>query len=223
MREPCGCENITDPCGVLRNVSKCQAHALMSGGGGASYYLEQLGCVVNGIPQHRLFTKQITEALGSVGVTIPQSHGGRVLEIGAGMGMYAPLFQSLGYRYEGIEPDPFAAEWTASTFCVPVFSGTFEEYRSTEPFDAIIAAHVIEHLKDAPAGIARMFDMLKPGGALYIVVPDDTDLMNPDHLWFFNEGTLRTILERTGFWRVRMASRKVIARENFIYCAAVRP
>ena len=71
--------------------------------------------------------------------------------------------------------------------------------------------------------IRKMAAYLDHGGELWIIVPDDSDPVNPDHLWFFTEATLRSTIEAAGLEVVRMAKRKYIERENFIYCRARKP
>jgi SAM-dependent methyltransferase len=223
MTEPCGCTNVPDAeWGVLRNVRKCPRHKRKMGRGGRAYYTE-LGATLDGIPQHREYVRQFIEPMAALGVTIPRIEGGTALEIGCGLGMYAPMFLNRGYAYHAIEADAYAVRWVASAFCCPVFHGRFEDYEPPKPFDAIMAAHVVEHLTDAPGSLDAMLRMLYPGGRLYLVLPDDSDRVNADHLWFFTEATLRATLERIGFEDIRMTSRRLIERENFIYCAAVKP
>lgn len=82
---------------------------------------------------------------------------------------------------------------------------------------------MIEHLDDAPAAIAGLAGMLTPGGELWIVIPDDSDPCNPDHVWFFAEASLRRAVELAGLVVARMRSFRRIAREEFIYCRAVKP
>ena len=65
-----------------------------------------------------------------------------------------------------------------------------------------------------------MANMLVPGGYLWLLVPDDTDSVNPDHAWFFDQTTLRTAVERTGLVVDRIVSRKIVEREKFLYLRA---
>jgi hypothetical protein len=54
-------------------------------------------------------------------------------------------------------------------------------------------------------------------------VPDDSDPVNPDHLWHFDERTLRGCVEAAGLVVERLVVRKYIERENFLYVRARKP
>jgi hypothetical protein len=86
-----------------------------------------------------------------------------------------------------------------------------------------MAAHVFEHFQDSPAMIQKAVDLIAPGGCLYLIVPDDSDLLSPDHFWFYTEATLQTVLKRVGLEDIRMASRRIVPQEDFIYAVARKP
>lgn len=240
MPEPicysCGCVNTLDlTWSVLRSISKCDVHRQEAGRGGLSHYIE-MGCIVEGVPQHAKYIREFTQTLEEMGAVV--AHGDMidtypaVLAIGCGLAMYAPLWLSRGYEFVGIEPDVAAAAWAASTFDVEVLTTPFEAWNPDapvpghprgRPFGVVMAAHVVEHMTDAPAMLAKMLATLVPRGVLYLIIPDDTDPVNPDHLWFFTEANLRSTLERVGFVNIRTAVRRRIERENFIYAVAEAP
>lgn len=60
-------------------------------------------------------------------------------------------------------------------------------------FDFVYASHCLEHMRDARAAIAQWWQLVKPGGVLFVIVPDE-DLyeqgfwpsrFNRDHKWTF--------------------------------------
>jgi SAM-dependent methyltransferase len=60
-------------------------------------------------------------------------------------------------------------------------------------FDFVYASHCLEHMRDARAAIAQWWELVKPGGVLFVIVPDE-DLyeqgfwpsrFNRDHKWTF--------------------------------------
>lgn len=60
-------------------------------------------------------------------------------------------------------------------------------------FDYVYASHCLEHMVDPRAAIAEWWALVKPGGVLFVIVPDE-DLyeqgvwpsrFNPDHKWTF--------------------------------------
>lgn len=217
----CGCANTTDPAtGVLRAVSKCGFHVAESGKGGIAHY-EELGAIIDGVPQCDRYEAQLIDALPELSLLKVQD--GHAMEIGCGASMYAPFLMRAGFDYLGVDPDDEAARWTNQTFSVPTIGLTFEACGPLDAVDLILAAHSLEHVTDAPAVLKKMFSLLKSGGHLVVIVPDDSDPVNPDHLWFFTVETLRALLESTGFVEITTAVRRHIARENFIYCHARKP
>lgn len=47
-----------------------------------------------------------------------------------------------------------------------------EEFRTDRRFDTIIFSHVLEHVADPVATLARLGDLLTPAGLVYVVVPN---------------------------------------------------
>jgi 2-polyprenyl-3-methyl-5-hydroxy-6-metoxy-1,4-benzoquinol methylase len=221
IQYPCGCVNqIHAPSGVLRSVEKCDKHrarqrrpeTLERG------YYEELGLLKGETPH----VGQLVEALGPI-PPAPDSDS-LALEVGCGASPYVELLRDAGYCYLGIEPSEWAADWTRDRYGVAVRNATLEDSFLSLPLHRVIlAAHVLEHLEDAPAAIVGLAAMLKPLGELWVVVPDDSDPINVDHLWFFTTSTLRSCLESAGLVVEQMAVRKYVKYENFIYCRARKP
>jgi SAM-dependent methyltransferase len=63
----------------------------------------------------------------------------------------------------------------------------------SERFDYVFASHVLEHMRDPQSAFASWFALLKPGGHLFVLVPDEDlyeqgifpSLFNDDHKWTF--------------------------------------
>lgn len=220
---PCGCVNgVDEASGLLHCLFKCAHHVdwLKNMPRGRPYY-ESLGCFADGIPQCTAYVRQLEEALGYL-----PGGSGLALEVGGGASMYAGHLQRLGYEYLGVEPDHWGATWTRETYGARVTEGPFPERpRGLDGWGdqrcaLLLCAHALEHLPDAPGALREMRRLLARPGPLFIVVPDDTDRTNPDHLWFFTEDTLRAALLHAGFNNVKIAVRKYTDRESFIYARA---
>ena len=223
----CGCVVERHTSGLLRNTYRCgwhQEEVRRNPSDSAQHYVDLGAIGLNGVPQHRKYINELVEALWEMGIDVPRGDGRRVVEIGAGLGMYAPLFLGRGYRYEAVEPVPYAAEWVRSTFNVEVHEVRWGEwYPADGPIAGVMAAHVIEHLDDAPSALATIASWLDSDGVLFMIVPDDQDLWNPEHLWFGDEAAWRRVIEAAGLGRVRCATRRRIERESFLYFVAERP
>jgi SAM-dependent methyltransferase len=226
MKFPCGCINETDPeSGVTKSISKCPWHKARMGRGGLAYY-EELGCLKDGkaIPTNHI--KEFKTALELMGADHLKAIGvsGKCLEIGCGVGVYIPWIEERGYKYEAVESDQEAAKFVSNRYGVWVWNDCFENLlQSGKQVDLILAAHVIEHLKDSPGAIASMFGLLKPGGRALLLIPEGTDQTNPDHLWFYTPETFLALLQRAGFVDIRMVVQNITGKENFIYASAYKP
>jgi 2-polyprenyl-3-methyl-5-hydroxy-6-metoxy-1,4-benzoquinol methylase len=220
---PCSCVNIIDPdWGVEKNVSKCQFHVDTGGKLGKAHH-EEMGAIKDGKTQHISYELELMECLDELGVNIKtRKKAGTVLEIGCGAGSYIPWLKKKGFDYFGLECDTEIAEHTRKAFRVPVDTRPLESYLVARKFNLILAAHVFEHLKDAPAMLVKTRRMLERGGKLIMIVPNDEDPVNPDHLWFFTPENLKSTLERIGFSNVVLTMKRRVKHEQFIYCVADR-
>jgi SAM-dependent methyltransferase len=222
---PCGCLIEPDPAsGVLRSVVKCPRHR-------AGYrdpetldesYYAELGVIKDGRLQSTKHVEELTEALGE----IPSSPDcfASALEIGAGVTPYGDIIESKGWVYLTIEPSRWAAEYLGKRYGrLSVMEAEFESVEEDAVFGLILAAHCFEHMRDAPGAIAKCSRLLYGGGELLIIVPDDSDPFNADHLWYFTPETLRATVEATGLVVERFAAFRRVKHETFLYVRARKP
>jgi len=223
VSEVCGCVNIIDAkSGILRNASKCAFHVeSLKEDADAWSYFNKLGIIVDGVPQCRKYERELLTNAPPLIADGPNDHA---LEIGCGFSPYVPLFHKLGYSYLGIDPRPLACEWTSSTHCCSTRCTSIENFDSLdESYDVVLAAHVLEHVEDAPDMMRKIFDLLKVGGQAIIIVPNGyDDPTNPDHLWFFTESTLVAAMTAAGFVSTVTNQRRIVERERFIYASAMK-
>ena len=103
--------------------------------------------------------------------------GGRVLDVGAGIGTFTALASDDGREVVALEPHGEYAELLArelgSRPNVSVFGGTLEELlaSSPPPFDSVLCFNVLEHIEDDGRALRAMRDLLQPGGKLFLLVP----------------------------------------------------
>jgi O-antigen biosynthesis protein len=141
----------------------------------------------------------------------------RVLELGTATGYMSRALTERGCEVVGIELDPEMAE-RAGEFCERMIVGDvetldLERELDGELFDAIVAADVLEHLKDPLRLLQRLRPFLEPDGCLVISIPNvahgsvrlallsgrfdyqDIGLLDSTHLRFFTRETLERLLD----------------------------
>ena len=96
--------------------------------------------------------------------------GARVLDAGAGRGRLVEALRRAGFDARGIEPSPRGAEDGA-----PIEPRAIDEHEDSG-LDAVVLWHVLEHLDDPAAALARVSGWLRPDGLLLVAVPNAASL-----------------------------------------------
>jgi len=102
-----------------------------------------------------------------------------ILELGLGHGVTAPIFDAACDRLVIVEGaskviDLFRAR--TPEFRGEIVPSYFEDFVPNERFDAIVMGFVLEHV-DSPEDVLRLYrSYLKPGGRLYVAVPNAKSL-----------------------------------------------
>ena len=133
--------------------------------------------------------------------------GSRALDIGCNTGLLLDALHELGYRTEGIERSPAAADAIAAGH--RIHRADIEGASDLGVrFDLITMTHVLEHLRRPVAALKWVRRHLAPGGLAVVEVPNFDDLARErwglayrplelgDHLSFFDRKTLGCALER---------------------------
>lgn len=98
--------------------------------------------------------------------------GGRVLENGCGVGMYAARLAALGSSVVGLEYDlERAGEARLSVDQVVNAAGERLPFPD-EGFDLILSHEVLEHVADDAAAVREMVRVLRPGGRIALFAPN---------------------------------------------------
>ncbi len=159
----------------------------------------------------RVVTRLPLRALKRAGV----SPGATVLDAGAGRGRLVAALRRSGYVAEGIDPSPRGGA---------VARASLEEHHA-EGLDAVVMWHVLEHVEDPRAAIARAWSWLRPHGALLVATPNLDSLQAriagpawfhldlPRHRTHFTARGLDELLTRGQFARER--TRHLVPEHNF--------
>jgi len=102
--------------------------------------------------------------------------GKRVLDIACGMGYAAPMLLEAGATsYTGADINPQLVELAQAAYGSDKASYTFGDITTFDPgsrFDLITCFETIEHVSAYDQAMARMFELLEPGGTLLISSPN---------------------------------------------------
>jgi SAM-dependent methyltransferase len=147
--------------------------------------------------------------------------GGTLLEIGCGEGWFLKAALAAGYDARGLEFSDYGLKRFNPDLAERVdFGDAFEALdrliAARSQMDVCVMEHVLEHVADPQALLARLPAILAPGGVVAITVPNDFSAVQlrakalghidrefwvapPQHLNYFNSDTLPRLLDRMGF------------------------
>lgn len=97
--------------------------------------------------------------------------GGRVLDVGAGNGGFLNYLRGAGLEVMGVEPGREASAYCRSTYSIPCFNGTVEQFEDDRGFDAVTLTGVVEHLLNPIRTLSRVRKLLAPGGVVIFDFP----------------------------------------------------
>jgi SAM-dependent methyltransferase len=136
---------------------------------------------------------------------------GRLLDVGCAGGFFVDEARRAGWDASGVDVSAPMVDWARSELGVPVTLGTFAEAEVPAELDAVTMWDYIEHSVDARRDLTKARDELRPGGLIALSTGDVGSavarlsgrrwhLLTPEHHnFFFDETTLRRLLEDTGF------------------------
>jgi SAM-dependent methyltransferase len=145
---------------------------------------------------------------------------GRLLDVGCSIGLFLQLAAERGWEGVGLEPAPRAREHARDVYGLDVRPEPLEKAGfAPESFDAVALLSVLEHASEPLTLLGDCARVLRPGGALYAIVPNVESLAcrvlgaetrtfdGRNHLVYFSAATLADALARAGFEVRRTATR----------------
>ncbi len=153
---------------------------------------------------------------------------GRLLEVGAYIGIFLNLAKNRGWEVWGAEPIEVAARFGRERFKLDLRTGTLEEIEFPKNFfDAVVLYETIEHLPDPLATLRKINQLLKPGGLVAIETPNIANFwfkilrrhwrqFIASHFYFFDPKTIRLALEKSGFEVLDLRSMAKVVSFNLL-------
>lgn len=145
-----------------------------------------------------------------------------ILEIGAGYGLFLEEMQkrNLFDNIYGIEASDSLYE-RSKDLGFNVYNGIFEELNIKQTFDVIVSFEVIEHIFNPSDVIKKIFSMLNDNALLIMTFPnyngfdistlkEASDSIDHEHLNYFNEKSIKLLLEESGFKDIQITTPGVL-------------
>ena len=160
--------------------------------------------------------RQYAGQLNTISRLLPQPpHQSHILEFGMGWGYWSRIAIAHGYQVSGLELSPERAEH-ARSLGVSVIESLPE---AGLHYDLVFASQVFEHLEKPLEVLIDLVARLKPGGIVYLRVPDGAgvegtlrrsgwneslDAIHPlEHINCFTRKTLILMAERAGLTQIQ--------------------
>ncbi len=149
----------------------------------------------------------------------------KILDIGASSGTFMSEANLIGFEAYGVEPSTEGFNACKAKNLKIKQSGAETLPFPDNIFDIVHSNHVFEHLENPANAINEAYRVTKPGGIVFIEVPNQLDniqffrdrilkripirsrnIRSIHHLFFFSKRTLRKLLEDAGYKDVKISS-----------------
>ncbi len=146
--------------------------------------------------------------------------GLRLLDLGAAGGHLGRAVRDRCAYLAGVEPDPALPASCREGYDVWRVADALSAGEWDAPFDVVVCADVLEHLSRPEELLARIPAWLKPGGTLFVSIPNvanvtvrvallfgqfpytDRGILDRTHLRFYTRASARRLVEEAGL-RIR--------------------
>ena len=142
--------------------------------------------------------------------------GGRLLEVGAGYGLFLAAAREAGWATSGVELSRTGAKHAQDTLGLDVFCGQLEEAPLTPGFDVVCAWDTVEHVPDPLSFWRTVRSQVADDGVVLFSTPYVSSLparllgtrwwtLKPtEHIWHFTPRTHALLLARAGLALTRV-------------------
>ena len=148
--------------------------------------------------------------------------GARLLDVGAGSGVFVASAKQAGFEVTGIEPNVDYAGYAHNKLGLNVHAAPLEDVDfSGQTFDVITCHHALEHMRDPLGALRRLHALLRPEGIMDISVPDLAEpkksplaFLHSGHLFGFVHETLVMMGAKAGLAPIHDQQRGTIILFN---------
>ena len=155
---------------------------------------------------------------------------GRLLDVGCASGVFLSLAANAGWEATGVEPSEALSEQAAQALAGrgAVYRAILEETSLPhQHYDAITLWDVLEHVPDPLDMLRRCAALLRPGGLLFLNVPDLDSLqarllgrrwplLLAEHLNYFNRPSLRRCAAKAGLELMHCDRRRAFFSAGYV-------
>ena len=121
---------------------------------------------------------------------------GRTLDVGCGLGRN---LKELPAGSVGVDHNQAAVAECRRRGLTAYTVEEWEAGEATEPFDAILLAHVLEHVPDPSALLRSYLPALRSGGTVFVICPQERGYdSDPTHVRFLDGPELDAMVRRCG-------------------------
>ncbi len=148
----------------------------------------------------------------------PYRKTGKMLDVGCDIGLFLNQARDLGWATYGTEFMEEAVEICEANGHTMHLGPLLEAELEPGTFDVVIYTEVIEHITSQRQEFPYVFELLRPGGLLYVTTPNFDSVSRrvlgdrwevieyPEHLVYFTPSTLTEFMKRVGFEEVWVES-----------------
>lgn len=124
------------------------------------------------VPMNKIKKFQIKTECSEIIKNLKKSGTLKVLEIGAGTGLYSQYFNSIGHNAYALDINKESLKRLEQKGINTIYSNFEEDKISEKNFDIIILSHVIEHFYDPEFIFNKISEIIATGGIVYLKTPN---------------------------------------------------
>lgn len=133
----------------------------------------------------------------------------KILDVAGGYGELAHLLMEKGYPNVTVLDMKSECIQEINKMGISSIEGNLLELETQESYDLVICSHILEHFMDIDTALQKVKELTKPGGYVYLEVPDMAQYSKLDrapyhfltyeHICHFTEVTFHNIASQFGF------------------------